>query len=61
MACTETFIVTAEQAAIATDIRQIKMLLKQADAAMTKALNDGDLSAEDASMVGNLLKKVAVI
>lgn len=26
-------------------------------AAMTKALNDGDLSAEDASMVGNLMKK----
>ncbi|MDB0047615.1 hypothetical protein N9F21_03210 [Porticoccaceae bacterium] len=25
--------------------------------AMTKALNDGDLSAEDASMVGNLLKQ----
>jgi hypothetical protein len=26
-------------------------------AAMTKVLNDGDLSAEDASMVGNLLKQ----
>jgi hypothetical protein len=46
-----------EQAAISTDIRQIKVLLKQADGAMTKALNDGDLSAEDASMVGNLMKK----
>ena len=46
-----------EQAAITTDIRQIKVLLKQADGAMTKALSDGDLSAEDASMGGNLLKK----
>ena len=46
-----------EQAAITTDIRQIKVLLKQADGAMIKALSDGDLTAEDASMVGNLLKQ----
>ena len=46
-----------EQAAITTDIRQIKVLLKQADGAMIKALSDGDLTAEGASMVGNLLKQ----
>jgi hypothetical protein len=47
----------AEQAAITTDIRQIKVLLKQADGAMIKALSDGDLTAEDASLLGNLLKQ----
>lgn len=38
----------AELAAMTTDIGQIKVLLKQADGAMT---------AEDASMLGNLLKQ----
>ena len=47
----------AEQAAITTDIRQIKVLLKQADGAMIKALSDGDLTAEDASLLGNLLNQ----
>jgi len=44
-------------AGITTDIRQIKVLLKQADGAMIKALSDGDLTAEDASLLGNLLKQ----
>jgi hypothetical protein len=47
----------AEQAAITTDIRQIKVLLKQADGAMIKALSDGDLTAEDASLLSNLLNQ----
>jgi len=44
-------------AGITTDIRQIKVLLKQADGAMIKALSDRDLTAEDASLLGNLLKQ----
>ena len=44
-------------AGITTDIRQIKVLLKQADGAMIKALSDGDLTAEDASLLSNLLNQ----
>ena len=48
---------TTELAAINTDIRQIKVLLKQAVNAITKAVNDGDMTTEDASTLGNLLEQ----
>jgi len=46
-----------ELAAINTDIRQIKVLLKQADGAITKAVSDGDMAAEDAGTLDNLLEQ----
>jgi len=46
---------TTELAAINTDIRQIKVLLKQADGAIGKAISDGDLNVGDAGILGNLL------
>jgi len=46
---------TAELAAINADIRQMKLLFKQADNAMIKAVSDGDMSPEDAARLGNLL------
>jgi hypothetical protein len=51
---------TTERAAINTDIRQIKVLLKQAGGAIPKAVNDGDMTTEDATALGNLLKQSAV-
>ena len=48
---------TTELAAINTDIRQIKVLLKQAGGAITKAVSDGDMTAEDAGTLGTLLGK----
>ncbi|MEH6607269.1 MAG: hypothetical protein V7711_16940, partial [Pseudomonadales bacterium] len=48
---------STEQAAIDTDIRQIKVLLKQASHAITKAADDGDMTAEKASTLGNLLEQ----
>lgn len=50
---------TADLAAINTDIRQIKVLLKQADNAITKAVDDGDMTAEKASTLGDLLEQSA--
>ena len=50
---------TTELAAINTDIRQIKVLLKQAGGAITKALSDGDITAEDAGTLGSLLEQIA--
>jgi outer membrane protein assembly factor BamB len=50
---------TTELAAINTDIRQIKVLLKQADGAITKAVSDGDMTAERASKLGKLLAQSA--
>ncbi|MFT7140495.1 MAG: hypothetical protein ACI9B8_002920, partial [Sulfitobacter sp.] len=46
---------TTELAAINTDIRQIMVLIKQANGAITKAVSDGDMTAEDAGTLGNLL------
>lgn len=46
-----------ELAAINTDIRQIKVLLKQAGYAITKAVQDGDMTPEDASTLGDLLEQ----
>ena len=51
---------TAELAAINTDIRQMRVLLKQAGNAITKAVNDGDMTAEDATTLGNLLEQSTV-
>ena len=48
---------TTEQAAINTDIRQIKVLLKQAGSAIPKAVNDGGMTTEDATALGNLLEQ----
>ena len=48
---------TTERAAINTDIRQIKVLLKQASSAIPKAVNDGDMTTEDATALGNLLER----
>ncbi len=44
-------------AAISTDIRQIKVLLKQADSAISKAVNDGDLTQESATTLNGLLEQ----
>jgi outer membrane protein assembly factor BamB len=49
----------AESAAIDTDIRQIKVLLKQADGAINKAVDDGDMTAGKASTLGDLLEQSA--
>ena len=48
---------TTERAAINTDIRQIKVLLKQASSAIPKAVNDDDTTTEDATALGNLLEQ----
>lgn len=39
------------------DIRQIKVLLKQASSAIPKAVNDDDTTTEDATALGNLLEQ----
>jgi hypothetical protein len=46
---------TTELGAINTDIRQIKVLLKQAEGAIPQAVNDTDMTAEDAGTLANLL------
>jgi hypothetical protein len=46
---------TTELEAINTDIRQIKVLLKQAEGAIPQAVNDTDMTAEDAGTLANLL------
>lgn len=50
---------TTELGAINTDIRQIKVLLRQASGAITKAVNDGDMTPENAGTLGNLLEQSA--
>jgi hypothetical protein len=50
---------TTELAAINTDIRQVRVLIKQADGAIAKAVSDGDMTAEDAGTLGNLLEQSA--
>jgi hypothetical protein len=46
-----------ELAAINTDIGQIKVLLKQANGAISKAVSDGDIMAEDAGTLGDLVER----
>ena len=46
-----------ELAAINTDIRQIKVLLTQAESAIPKAIGDGDMTSEDAATLNDLLEK----
>jgi outer membrane protein assembly factor BamB len=46
-----------EVAAINTDIRQIKVLLRQAGGAIHKAVSDGDMTAEDAATLGDLMEQ----
>ena len=49
-----------EPAAINTDIRQIKVLLTQAESAIPKAVGDGDMTSEDAATLNDLLEKSTV-
>ena len=56
---TSTLDQAAESAAINTDILQIKVLLKQAGNAIDKAVDDGDMTAEKASTLGDLLAQSA--
>ena len=50
----------AELAAINTDIRQIKVLIKQASNAITKAVSDGDMITKDANNLHNFLEQSVV-
>jgi outer membrane protein assembly factor BamB len=56
---TSTLDQTASSAAIDTDIRQIKVLLRQAGGAITKAVSDGDMTPEKAGTLGDLLEQSA--
>jgi hypothetical protein len=46
---------TTDLAAISTDIRQIKVLLKQAVSAINRAVSDGDMTQADADTLDDLL------
>ena len=48
---------TTELTAISTDIRQIKVLLRQSGAAIAKAVKDGDMTPETAKSLSALLKQ----
>ena len=37
--------------------RKLRVLLKQASSAIPKAVNDGDMTTEDATALGNLLEQ----
>ena len=50
---------TLDLTAIKTDIRQIKVLLKQASGAIIKAADDGDITSHDATTVVKLLEQSA--
>ncbi len=50
---------TMDLAAFNTDIRQIKVLIKQAGGAITKAVSDGDMTPAKASTLANLLEQSA--
>jgi DNA-binding beta-propeller fold protein YncE len=54
-----TLIPATDLTAINTDIRQIKVLIKQARGAITKAVSDGDMTPEKASTLANLLAQSA--
>ena len=49
----------ADIASVNTDIRQIKVLLKQAGGAIYKAVSDGDMAQADAATLVNLLQQSA--
>ena len=42
------------------DSHCLKVLIKQAGSAIPKAVNDGDMTTEDAAALGDLLKQSAV-
>ena len=44
---------------LSTDIRQIKVLIKQAGGAITKAVSDDEMTTEDAATLGDLLQQSA--
>jgi hypothetical protein len=46
-----------ERDAINTDSRQIRTLLRQADGAITQAVSEGDMTAEDAGTLVALLQQ----
>ena len=48
---------TTKLAAINTDVRQIKVLIKQASGAISMAVSDGDMTTDDAATLGNLLEQ----
>tara|TARA_B110000503_G_scaffold131241_1_gene205553 strand:+ start:112 stop:465 length:354 start_codon:yes stop_codon:yes gene_type:complete len=48
---------TTQLAAINTDIRQIKILIQQADNAIAKALVDGDMTPKNPGTLANLLEQ----
>ena len=48
---------TTALAAINTDVRQIKVLIKQASGAISMAVSDGDMTTDDAATLGNLLEQ----
>ena len=50
---------TTELTAINTDIRQIKVLLKQASGAIPKAVSHADMKIENAAILGDLLEQSA--
>ena len=47
-------------AAVNTDIRQTKVLLKQARNAIARAIDDGDMTVEDGVALGDLLERGSV-
>ena len=51
---------STDLAAINTDIRQIQVLLQQAGGAIPKAVSDGDMTADDAATLNDLLEKSTV-
>jgi hypothetical protein len=48
---------TSEPAAINTDIRQIRVLIKQAGNALPQAVSDGDITADNAATLGDLMER----
>ncbi|MFT7264987.1 MAG: hypothetical protein ACI9A2_003071 [Halioglobus sp.] len=48
---------TTDVAAINTDIRQMRVLIKHSDGAINKAVSDGDMTPEDADTLANLLEQ----
>ncbi|MFT6437836.1 MAG: outer membrane protein assembly factor BamB [Candidatus Azotimanducaceae bacterium] len=50
---------TTELASVNTDIRQIRVLIKQAANAITQAVSDGDMTVADAETLANLLDQSA--
>ncbi|MFT4519874.1 MAG: hypothetical protein ACI9JM_002273 [Halioglobus sp.] len=49
---------STELAALNTDMRQMRVLIKQADGAIPKAVSDVDMTQEDADALGDLLAQI---